>query len=61
MAKNKPYNNYDMISYVESLVSDDKYLEALVIVSSYIETFLGEIVIGPFICKRKIQACLARE
>jgi hypothetical protein len=46
MPKNKPYDDYDMISYIESMVIADKYLEALVIVSSYIEIFLAEVVMA---------------
>ncbi len=44
MSKKMPYEECNFLNFTDAMISDGKYLEALIIVSSYIEIFLGEIV-----------------
>lgn len=45
MKNKKPYKNYIPFQYIEEMIEEGKYLEAIVLVSGYIEVFL-EAVIG---------------
>jgi hypothetical protein len=46
MDKNKPYGDYNPIYYIDLMIAEEKYLEALVVISSYVEIFLEEIIVG---------------
>ena len=46
MAKNNPYRTFDPFYYIEMMITDEKYLEALVVISSHVEIFLEEIVVA---------------
>jgi len=45
MKNKKPYKNYIPFQYIEEMIEEGKYLEAIVLVSGYIEVFLEAVIV----------------
>lgn len=45
MNKIKPYKNYIPFQYIEEMIEEGKYIEAIVLVSGYIEVFLEAVIV----------------